>query len=107
MAERPQDPNELLDQLGEQNSDVLQYSRHRFLWTWLALALLAVAMGFTTLLALRSADTNLDQTDDIAKVAHNEAKVANQDVDDIMKFLKGEEGIPGVPGSNGQDGSHR
>jgi Collagen triple helix repeat (20 copies) len=81
------------------------YARTRFLWTWLALAVLAVLIGLALFFADRNSDINAAQSDDIANIARKEAQAAQESSDDITKFLRGEAGIPGVPGANGEDGS--
>jgi len=101
MAEKP----DIYKQISEQNEEVLGYSRKRFLGTWLAIALLAIMICVLAATSLKSASTNLDQNEDIARVAHLSAEKANQSTDDITAYLRGEQGIPGVPGANGVDGT--
>ena len=96
------DDERLLDELGRKPLD---YSRRRFLGTWLALGTLAILTGVALTLAIRNADTNLEQTDDIARVAQSTADGAQESTDDVVRFLRGEQGIPGVPGANGEDGT--
>lgn len=104
-TENTPDFGQLTDQLQKGNKQTLHYSRSRFLMTWLALGLLAILIGITMLVALRQADTNLQQTDDIARVANTTADAAVEDTDQIVAYMRGEQGIPGVPGANGVDGS--
>ena len=104
-TENKPDFGQLADQVQEGNKQTLRYSRSRFLMTWLALGGLAVLVCITMLAALRQADTNLEQTDDIARVASSTADQTAEDTDDITAYLRGEQGIPGVPGTNGQDGT--
>ena len=104
-TENKPDFDQLTNQLQANNKRTLGYSRSRFLWTWLAIGLLAILTCFTILLALRNADTNLEQTDDIARVAQTTADSAQQSSDDIVAYMRGEQGIPGVPGTDGQDGT--
>ena len=99
------DFGQLADNINEGNRQTLHYARSRLLATWLAVALLAILTSVALLLAIRNADTNLEQTDDIARVASTTADQADQDTDDITAYLRGEQGIPGVPGSNGTDGT--
>lgn len=105
MAERRPTMDELAMKQSMANVEALRYSRKRFLWTWLALGLLAFLVGGAAFFALRANDTNLEQTDDIARLARASAHKANQSTDDITAYLRGEQGIAGVPGTNGQDGS--
>ena len=104
-TENKPDFGQLADQIQHGNKQVLHYSRSRLLATWLAVALLAILTSVALILALRNADTNLEQTDDIARVASTTADQAQADTDDITAYLRGEQGIPGVPGANGVDGT--
>jgi Collagen triple helix repeat (20 copies) len=101
----PTDFSDLAGQVDKGNKQVLHYSRSRFLMTWLALGGLAILIGITMLVAIQTADTNLEQTDDIARVANTTADAAAQDTDDIVAYMRGEQGIPGVPGTSGEDGT--
>ena len=96
------DDERLLDELGRKPLD---YSRRRFLWTWLAVGVLAIMTGIALISAGRTAETNLEQTDDIARVADQTADAAQASTDQVVSFLRGEQGIPGVPGANGEDGT--
>jgi len=102
----------LLEEMKKGNAQALRYSRIRILGTWLALAFLAILTSLALILATRNAETNLKQTDDIAKLAHHTANQADAtadkadaSTDDITAYLRGEQGLPGVPGANGQDGT--
>jgi hypothetical protein len=95
----------LLDKVLENTRNVLQYMRQRFLWTWFSIGLLAVLTSFALYLATRNAETNLKQTDDIARIANQTADSAAKQADQTTAYLKGEQGIPGVPGANGVDGT--
>jgi hypothetical protein len=96
---------QLLEEVKKGNKATLRYSRMRLLATWLAIALLAILTACALALAMNAADTNLEQTDDIARLANANATHASQQTDDITKYLKGEQGIPGVPGADGSDGA--
>ena len=104
-TENKPDFDQLVDQVHKGNKQSLQYSRMRFLATWLALALLAILICVTLVASSRNAQTDLEQTDDIARVANTTADDAKQDTDDIVAYMRGEQGIPGVPGTSGVDGS--
>lgn len=97
--------DELLEQISNNTALALRYSRLRFLGTWIVIALLAILTAIALSLAIHSAGTNLQQTDDIARVADDNAQAAKESTDDVVKYLKGEQGIPGVPGANGVDGT--
>jgi cell division protein FtsB len=105
MTEPTPTVESLLDKIIEGTRNLLQYMRNRFLWTWLSIAVLAILTGFSLWLATRTAQTNLKQTDDIARVANTTADSAAKQADQTTAYLKGEQGIPGVPGENGQDGT--
>lgn len=96
---------DIYEKITEQNEEVLGYSRKRFLGTWLAIAVLALLICVLALTSLRTASTNLDQNEDIARVANTTADEAEQSTDDITAYLRGEQGIPGVPGESGQTGT--
>ena len=98
------DFSQMADQIQASNKQILHYARLRLLWTWLAVGVLAILTSIALLLAIRNANTDLEQTDDIAKVANATAEKANQDTDDITAYLRGEQGIPGVPGADGKTG---
>ena len=97
--------DELLAEISENTRRTLHYSRARFLATWLVVALLAMLTGVAIILANNAAETNLKQTDDIARVANHTAKTASAQSDQTVAYLRGETGIPGVPGANGKNGS--
>ena len=99
------DFNQLADQVQKGTQQTLHYSRSRFNMTWLAMGLLTILIGFTLLLAIRTADTNLEQTDDIARVANTTADSAKEQSDQTVAYMRGEQGIPGVPGTSGEDGT--
>src|SRR6478672_10391683 len=106
MTEPTQDPaDRILEEIGKQGKATLHYSRTRLLATWLAIGLLAMLTGIALWLAIENASTNLEQTDDIAKVANKTADSAKKQSDQTVAYMKGEQGIPGVPGSNGVDGT--
>lgn len=105
MSEPPPTIESLLDKVIDNTKQVVQFMRTRFLWTWAAISLLALLTCFSLLLATRNAETNLEQTDDIARVANTTADSAKKASDQTTAYLKGEQGIPGVPGANGQDGT--
>ena len=105
-------PDELLTQIQDNTRRALWYARSRFLGTWTAVALLALLTGVALTVAGRSAKTNLQQTEDIARVADTTAdqaattaEGAAESNEQVVAFLRGEQGIPGVPGANGQDGT--
>jgi hypothetical protein len=102
---QPPTVESLLDKVLENTKQVLGFMRRRFLWTWLAISLLALLTAFSLILSTRTAETNLEQTDDIAHVASATANQAKKQSDTTVAYLKGEQGIPGVPGSNGVDGA--
>lgn len=104
-TENKPDFGQMVDQIEKGNKHILQYSRLRFLATWLAVACLAIMTCAALVSASRNAQTDIEQTDDIARVANTTAESAEQDTDDIVAYMRGEQGIPGVPGSNGTDGS--
>ena len=104
-TENKPDFDQLFEELRKSNRQVLHYTRSRMLGTWLAVALLALFTGIALSLALRAADTNLQQTDDIARVANTTADAAAKQSQDTIDYLKGDQGIPGVPGADGQDGT--
>ena len=101
----PAGRDDLAGDFEEATRESLHYSRHRFLWTWLALGLLAFATGVLFLLADRQQDVNNDQAEDIAMLADDKATKAQNQTDDVVKYLQGEQGIPGVPGADGEVGS--
>jgi Collagen triple helix repeat (20 copies) len=97
--------DDLLEQIASNTAQTLRYARYRFLATWLALGLLAILTCVALIVAGNSARTNFEQTDDIARVADDNATEAKESTDDVVKYLRGEQGIPGVPGANGQPGT--
>lgn len=99
------DVDQILEQISKNTRDALRYSRMRFLSTWIAVALLAILTAIALNLAIGSAQTNLEQTDDIARVSADTADAAKEQSDQTVAYLRGEQGIPGVPGANGQDGT--
>ena len=105
METEETDIDRILNEIRNSNKQVLQYSRRRLLATWAAVAILAILTGLAIWLALRNASTNLDQTDDIARVANITAQEAKDTSDKTVAYMKGEQGIPGVPGANGVDGA--
>jgi hypothetical protein len=107
MAEEPKppDPDALLAEIAAQGREMLRYARLRFLATWLAVALLAVLTSAALVSTGRNAKTNLEQTDDIARVANATADEAQKTSDDTLNYLQGEQGLPGVPGASGVDGT--
>jgi hypothetical protein len=82
-----------------------QQTRKRFLWTWLAVACLALFTGVALLLAIHTAGEQNDLAHDQADLAQHTADQAKTTADDTVKYLRGEQGIPGVPGTNGQEGT--
>jgi hypothetical protein len=105
MTEERPSVESLLDKIIDSTRNVVHYMRQRFLWTWFAIGLLAILTSFALILATRTAETNLKQTDDIAKIANTTADSAKAQSDQTTAYLKGEQGIPGVPGANGVDGT--
>ena len=110
--EKPKTVDDLFKEISRQGTQTLRYTRMRLLGTWMAIALLAVLTAVTLIATDRNAQTDLDQTEEIAVLASNNADAAtvdaNQataDTDEITAYLRGEQGIPGVPGENGEDGS--
>ena len=99
------DPNTLLDRFDEQNRQALQYGRHRFLWTWLAVGLLAMLTAVALEVAIRTAHRQNESVKVTASDASATADSAQASNDEVVKYLKGEQGIPGVPGANGTTGS--
>src|SRR5207344_3418634 len=73
-------------------------NRRRFLWTWLAMGLLASLIGLTLWLSIRTADSQTE-------LAQKTANQAKQTSDETLAYLRGEQGIPGVPGASGVDGT--
>jgi hypothetical protein len=101
----PDPPPDPLQQLAALNKQVLRYSRHRFLGTWLALGCLALLTCAALLLAGRVARDQTDAAQLAADHAHKTASSANDKSNDIYLYLRGERGLPGVPGANGKDGA--
>jgi hypothetical protein len=101
----PEPDPDTFERLAESQRDVLHYSRARFLATWFCVGLLAVMTGLSLIAATRNARTDLEQTDEIARVASTTADAANKQADQTTAYLKGDTGIPGVPGANGTDGT--
>ena len=99
------DPDDAVTRFEEANRKALWYSRSRFLWTWLALGLLALATGILFLVAEHQGDVDNDQTKDIAELASDKATKAQKSTNQVVSFLRGEQGIPGVPGADGEDGT--
>ena len=99
------DPNTVVDQFDEQNRQALQYGRHRFLWTWLAVGLLAVLTAISLEVAVTTAHRQNESVKVTAADASATADSAQASNDEVVKYLKGEQGIPGVPGSDGKTGS--
>ena len=99
------DPNELVDQIDEQNRRTLQYGRKRFLWTWLAMGLLALLIGIALEVAVETAKRQNENVKLSADTANTKADANTASNEEITKYLKGEQGIPGVPGANGKDGT--
>jgi Collagen triple helix repeat (20 copies) len=111
-VDKPKTVDDLYEEIRQQGKQTLRYTRMRLLGTWLAIALLALLTAVTLIAASRNAQTDLDQTQDIAVLASDNADAAtvdahqaSDDTDEITAYLRGEQGIPGVPGTNGQDGS--
>ena len=102
MATRP---NSLAARLAAASAQTLHYSRKRFLWTWLALGLLALAIAILFLVWNEQANTDEDQTRDIAELSQEKAESAQKDTDAIGAYLRGDQGLPGVPGADGEDGT--
>src|SRR4029077_325967 len=73
-------------------------TRRKFLWTWLAIGILAMLCGF----GVASGLTNAHNRSEDAKARAAEVKAQS---DDIVRFLKGEDGLPGVPGKDGVVGA--
>ena len=110
--EPPKTVESLLDKIIDGTKNIMHYVRSRFLWTWLAIACLALLTGFALIVATRTAEANLKQTDDIAQLAKQTANsadatanAAKEQSDQTVAYLRGEQGIPGVPGANGEDGT--
>ena len=101
----PNDPNEIVDRFDAQNRETLQYGRHRFLWTWLAVGLLAVLTAISLEVAVTTAHRQNESVKVTASDASATADNAQASNDEVVKYLKGEQGIPGVPGANGKNGS--
>jgi Collagen triple helix repeat (20 copies) len=99
------DPNQIVDRFDKQNRQALQYGRHRFLWTWLAVGLLAVLTAISLEVAVKTAHRQNESTKVTAVDASATADEAKASNDEVVKYLKGEQGIPGVPGANGKNGS--
>ena len=97
--------DELLEQISANTRETLRYARLRFLGTWLCLGLLAMLTGLAIVLATETAKTNLEQTNDIARVSSDTADAAKKQSEDTVAYLRGEQGIPGVPGANGKNGT--
>ena len=99
------EPDDLAGEFERSTRRTLHYSRHRFLWTWLALGLLAFATGVLFLVADRQGDIDDEQTLEIAELADDKAVAAQESSDEVVSFLRGEQGIPGVPGADGEEGT--
>jgi hypothetical protein len=95
----------LLTEVQKGNRSMLRYARMRLLATWMVIGLLAILTAVALSAANRATKTNLDQTEDIARVSQQTADAAAKGNEQTVAYLKGEQGIPGVPGANGQDGA--
>lgn len=95
----------LLDQIGIAGKRALVYSRRRFLWTWLAISLLAILTCAALWLGIRGAQNDNAQNTVLAANANHTADTAKEGTKDVTLFLRGQQGLPGVPGADGKDGS--
>ena len=66
QPEKPKTADDLFKQIAQQGKQTLRYTRMRLLATWLAIALLAILTAATLIATSRNAQTDLDQTEDIA-----------------------------------------
>ena len=105
MMMPPEDIDTLADKAQANLHEGVQYSRRRFLGTWLALALLALLTGILGFVALSTESENDEQAREIARLANARGVATQQQADDIEAYLRGEQGLPGVPGADGEDGT--
>lgn len=113
------DMHQLQGELLDTQQRTLWYSRTRFLWTWIALSLLAMLIGFgafTVTHIQANVNTNAKRIalgNRLASLTANNTAVKAQETSDkntetnkrVVSFLKGERGLSGVPGSNGTPGT--
>lgn len=99
------DTDDLAKQMDEQARRTLEYGRHRFLWTWLAMALLAVLIAAALEVSVNTAKKQSETVQMTADTANTKADANTASNEEITKYLKGEQGIPGVPGANGKNGA--
>ena len=99
------DPNALLDEIARNQRQVLKYSRHRFLGTWLAVALMSILIALALWLSVDTAHRQNQTAHLTASSAKQQAKGAQESSDQIVLYLQGKQGIPGVPGANGKPGT--
>ena len=83
----------------------MEYSRRRFLGTWIALGCLAILTAIALIAGANNADTNNDQTEDIARLANDRSKSNAANIEDTQAYLRGDQGLPGVPGASGVPGT--
>ena len=99
------EPDDLANRIDAQARRTLEYGRHRFLWTWLAVALLAVLTAIALEVSVNTAKRQSDTISDTADTASEQASAAQASTEEVQKYLKGEQGIPGVPGTDGKTGT--
>lgn len=96
---------DLAEKMDQQARRTLEYGRHRFLWTWLCMALLALLIGVALEVSVNTAKKQNDTVAMTADTANAKSDANTASNEEITKYLKGEQGIPGVPGANGTDGA--
>src|SRR5262245_58191333 len=97
--------SKVYEQLEASHRSTLGYSRRRFLWTWLAVALLAILVALAVWLSVETAKRQNATTTDLANTADNSAGRANDKTNNVYLYLRGERGLPGVPGADGKPGT--
>lgn len=99
------DAEDLATKMDDQARRTLEYGRHRFLWTWLCMALLALLIGLALLVSVDTAKNQNETVKMTADTANAKSDANTASNEEITKYLKGEQGIPGVPGANGKNGA--
>jgi hypothetical protein len=92
------DVDELLQEGQNLANKETHNNQRRFLWTWLAIALLAFFVGLALYLSIDAAHKASDK-------AKAQAATALTHSEDVVKYLRGERGITGVPGHDGSLGA--
>lgn len=99
------DTEDLAVKMDDQARRTLEYGRHRFLWTWLCMAVLALLIGIALEVSVNTAKKQNETVQMTADTANTKADANTASNEEITKYLKGEQGIPGVPGANGKNGA--